>query len=193
MTDEHLLDMTEARAGIMRSRLKIIENVQAEKQNTSIILPTRYGKSDVIRMMAYELHHRGEVATTVVVSPSIQLMEQIIDPKKLEKTQKRYNFQRPFTVRDVRTMRRNLDSDGEMLVSMTTQLLQTQLWAFCQWLESRRHQTGKPVLIFWDECHQESDRNEWGKAVPGLWKGRRAKRPVDGNTLSNSAGKDCRI
>ena len=166
MADEHLLDMTAARAGITLSRLKIIENVQARKPNTSIILPTRYGKSDVIRVMSYELYHRDEVATTVVVSPSIQLMEQIIDSKKREKTRQRYNFQRPFVVRDVRKLTGDIAPDGEMLVSTTTQLMQMNLWAFCQWIEFKQHTTGKPVLIFWDECHQESDRNEWGKAIP---------------------------
>ena len=163
--ESSLVNMDSARSGIIESRRLLIESVENGKQYISIVLPTRYGKSDVVRLSAYELCHLRIISAAVVVSPYVNLRDQIISMQKMEKTAERYQFTRGFPCRALKRMTNNFTVNGEMLVSVTMSLIHQNLTSFCDWIRSIKHRTGLPVLMFWDECQMESDKNEWGKVV----------------------------
>lgn len=138
------------------------ERVLASHRATALVLPTRYGKSDVIRMIALGLHADGLVAASFALSPNDLLASQLASNVKLHAFLMRYQVTGLPAVRRVRQREARYTANGESLLSLTVQLASEQCDHFCAAIESLVTRTGKPVLVFIDEAHNFSQGNTWG-------------------------------
>lgn len=147
-----------------------MERIIAGEQTTSIVLPTRYGKSDLMRCVAYEAKRLDMVAGSVMLSPGIILRDQGVKADKVSDMAKRYELDMREAMR-VRTMRSPFEQpfpNGEYLISSTFELATRRIDQFAVMANSVRHMTGKPLLIFIDECHEASEQKRRGEFVSAL-------------------------
>jgi hypothetical protein len=144
----------------------------------SWVLPTRYGKSDVIRCSFLDLYYRGSVSCAVVFSPAIQLRDQLIDTGKIEDMKKRYRISVPDplhafspTAPGVKARRQWTNLIGShitqspTLISTTIQYgLEHDLW-LASWIRVVTEATGKPPVGYIDEAHLSSEANRIGEFI----------------------------
>ena len=148
--------------------------VERGEKTTAIVLPCRYGKSDVIRLTAVKLWALGTACTSLALSPGENLRDQLGSAARWSLAFRRYKVtlkaqpQIATIDRPKAGIRCKFNPNGEAFLSATIQLVQNNLDDFAAWVESEVHRTCLPVLVFIDECHSSSDRNEWGKIVPAL-------------------------
>jgi hypothetical protein len=143
------------------------DRIQRDERHSAIVLPTRYGKSDVIRIAALALRAEGLICCTLGLSPNVTLRDQLADVDNWNLAISRYRVVTPVgpaivTLKKV-TVRPN--ANDEVFVSATIQLAQINERDVRDWIESERHRTGLPVLVFVDESHTGSEENKWGKAA----------------------------
>lgn len=145
-----------------------MECIEQRKCKSSFVLPTRYGKSDVMRMVAIQAHRDALASGTIVASPSATLKKQIVESSKRRAMQSRYGVPAK-TIRLMRVLAGIEDiapfSNGEILLSTTVQLLQRNSDWFRLLADSMYNKTGLPLLLMIDECHVLSDCNTWGNAI----------------------------
>lgn len=164
------MDWDALRPGQHRAVNMVAERLRRGERNTAIILPTRYGKSDVARVAALLLYETGEVGCTLALSPNVVLMEQLASSQKWREAIGRYRIKLKKDPR-IATLTRNRvrpNSNGEVFLSTTMQLVEKNLDSFAAWIESQVHKTGLPTLVFVDECHTGSEDNKWGDAARQL-------------------------
>lgn len=153
-----------------------MERVASEERFTSLVLPTRYGKSDVIRVGAYWSWKAGLVFTTLVMSPGKSLRDQMGEEWRFNEAWKRYGLSgQGVSFRNMQTTPQGVQlnyrapvPNGEMLVSATIQFVQEHLDTIGDWVESVRRATGLPVQIVVDESHTGAEDREWGRLVNAL-------------------------
>lgn len=149
----------------------VIELVLAGKKYIAIVLPTRYGKTDVIRMVAVKLVRDGLASCCVAVSPNKFLRDQSGSKKAMEEAFRRYSVGPcGFKSKRLTRMEANPTSNGEAFLSTTIQLVQQNVDVWTDWVESVLNTTGLPPVIFMDEAHTGSEDNEWGDALATLEK-----------------------
>lgn len=158
-----------------RQAIDLIEQrVRRDEKTTAIVLPCRYGKSDVIRLTAVKLWAQGMACTSLALSPGENLRDQLGSPARWSGAFRRYKvaMKRESQIatidRPKAGIRCKFNPNGEAFLSATIQLVQNNMDDFAAWIESEVHRTGLPVLVFIDECHSSSEQNEWGKVVPAL-------------------------
>lgn len=147
-----------------------IDRIESGEQTTSIVLPTRYGKSDLMRAVAYELKRMGIIAGSVVLSPGIVLRDQIVKPDKVADMARRYDLDLRQALQ-VRTMRDPFEQpfpNGEYLISATFELATRRIDQFAKMADSVQYMTGKPLLFQIDECHEASEQKRRGEFVATL-------------------------
>jgi hypothetical protein len=158
------------RVGQQRALTTILK-LFGEKRFVSIVLPTRYGKSDVIRMVAFLLFAEGRIGAALAISPNTLLRDQLIMERKINGMLERYEarFGRDkIPVGLIDRVMANPGVNGEWLLSANIQLIQRNLDIFAQWVESVRYRTGLPVIVYIDEAHTGSTRNKWGEVAQKL-------------------------
>lgn len=158
-----------------RDAIETVESrVGRRTDTTAIVLPCRYGKSDVIRLAAVKLWADGKVCTSLGLSPGEILRDQLGDHARWTAAFKRYGVvtksepQIATLDKPKAGIRCKFNPNGEAFLSATIQLVQNNISDFAAWIESEVHRIGLPVLVFIDECHSNSTENEWGKIVPAL-------------------------
>lgn len=148
----------------------ILARVTAGESRTSIILPTRYGKSDLIRLAAVLTKQAGASAGSLCLSPSDVLRRQLVRADKVDQMIVRYSLE--AASRQMRLMQNAFEhmpfSNGEYLLSTTIQLATRNIDGFCQIVDEARHRTGNPLLIHIDECHETSENKRRGELVQRL-------------------------
>jgi len=164
-----VMDLSKARPGQIGAIRVVLNRVTHGEAETSIILPTGYGKSDVIRASAIALWRLGTVGCSLVISPNEYLRDQMVKKSAVTETLTRYRLdQRNVSYARVPRMMHRLGSSGECLLSTTIQLAQTNTAYFAEWIDSVFYRTGRPVVIFVDEVHTHTPLNEWGKCMRSL-------------------------
>lgn len=145
----------------------IRQRVERDEEYTAIVIPTRYGKSDIARVASLLLKDEGLVSCTLALSPNTALMEQLADAGKWNETLHRYGIELPARpgILTLRKVGIRPNSNGETFLSTTMQLAEERDDDFAEWIEAEKRRTGLRVLIFVDECHTGSEDNQWGKAV----------------------------
>ena len=78
------IDLSQMRTGQRGAIDAIINNVRHEKTHTAIVLPPRYGKSDVIRGAGVILMLQKQVSRCLILEPAEVLRHQIIDRPKMQ-------------------------------------------------------------------------------------------------------------
>lgn len=75
-----VVDITNFRAGQRGAfNCAIHLLVNGIKVTISLVLPTRYGKSDVIRALALELYERGQISGAIIAAPATHLRDQLMN------------------------------------------------------------------------------------------------------------------
>jgi superfamily II DNA helicase RecQ len=69
------MDLTAARPGQRGALRTILTRITAGEQSTSIILPTGYGKSDVMRLAAIQLYDEGKWRAVLSWSKAIRCVD----------------------------------------------------------------------------------------------------------------------
>lgn len=147
----------------------IKQRIKQQEPYTAIVLPTRYGKSDVIRLSSYLLKEYGLISTTIALSPNTVLRDQLVAPLQIYKMWERYNGPRDISLnQDEDPLPENLGREGEHLTSLTTQMVTQRISEIVKWTDYFIHKHKKPVMFFMDECHNGSDANVWGGAIKRL-------------------------
>lgn len=144
--------------------------VQAGGKRTALIIPTRYGKSDIARVTTIGLVDDGLVGCALALSPNELLRDQLGSLEKWNETIQRYQMRlksQPMITRLVQAIVRP-NANGEIFLSSTMQLVATNLQLFADWVDSEVNRTGLPPIVWDDECHMSSEDNTWGGVVDTL-------------------------
>lgn len=169
--------MTESpRPGQKAALDTIISRFARGEAYTSVVLPTRYGKSDVIRASTLVGVEQHLITCSLALSPTGFLVKQLLKADKWARCLERFSadwlkengyspvsFQPKYSRLEKLKVRPN--ANGEHLLSTTIQLVDRNVDVFCQWAESQRNLTGLPVAVFMDESHTGSDKNQWGRTL----------------------------
>lgn len=159
-----------------RTAIQVIWDIirTRRKSTATIVLPTRYGKSDVIRASAVGLMADNLVSRAVILEPASNLVTQVLDKASIALAVERYSLPfghglQTFAVRD--TPRRPFPprwAQGAHFIAMTTQMANSNRDFFAEWIEEERMRHGCAPVWYIDECHTGSRDNEWGKTVRAL-------------------------
>jgi superfamily II DNA or RNA helicase len=144
----------------------IISRIRNGEKKTAIVLPTRYGKSDVIRLSAYELYYQGLVSTSVVMVPSAFLYNQMVRRADVKQMISRYHVQN-----DIESARLNSQSQERLMKAPKVFMAATIQWVnmncanMVKYVRAMIRRTGKPPAFYIDESHMNSSDNSWGTTI----------------------------
>jgi hypothetical protein len=144
--------------------------VLEERSTIPIVLPTRYGKSDVMRLAAIELYQRGCIAGSIFAAPCCFLRDQLVNKEKITCMMSRNEVNIPLGLKfdALDSFRLPLFPNREHFVAMTTQMFANNIDEICEWLSLEYKKTGKRYIVFIDECQTSSENNTWGIVVPKI-------------------------
>ena len=170
------IDQSNFRPGQRLAVAKIVERVRAghtENSHTAIVLPTRYGKTDVMRVSALMLIPTY-ISRALILVPNNYLRAQAVDGGKWQKSASRYNLSvgsQPIAIEEAtRAPTPPFPRHNSLFVSMTIQMAQRYKDLLVDWVDSEKYRYGVPPLVFVDEAHTGSTENEWGRCVNELAK-----------------------
>lgn len=157
-----------ARPGQRLAFLTVNRHIERGKKRITVVLPTRYGKSDLARLLAWWLKKERRIHTTLVLSPNKTLRSQIAAKDKIAAFLKRFPVFGGFRVMEITGRIYNPGSNGEDLLSATIQTIQRNIDDWRQWVINTIARYGVPPLIIVDESHTGSESNQWGDAINEL-------------------------
>ena len=152
----------------------IIQRVSAGETHTSIVLPTRYGKTHVMRVAGNILMWAGAVSRCFILEPNTYLVGQTADREKMADAIVRFGLPQrsvtvfpmtgEFSMRDLLVERPDFTV---MTIQMATR--NTTVNHVLQQVVSFDRSTGagRP-LVFIDEAHTGSSENRWGACAQAL-------------------------
>ena len=150
-------------------------NVSREKQHTGIVLPTRYGKSDVIKMGGLGLLLNNQVSRVIVLEPASLLVSQILNAEKMKESADRYgvppvlsDFLSTYAIK--KTPTKPFPPNGVSFAAMTIQMANNHRMFLADWVEQEKRTRGRVPIFFIDEAHTGSQDNQWGATVAALEK-----------------------
>lgn len=146
----------------------ILDQYLAGAKFTPIILPTRYGKSDVMRLATILLWQNNHLPCALALSPNVLLRDQLNNSDKWKDAAKRYGLKldKQFRKRTLDSFEPGFTANGEVFVSATIQMIDRQVTVFfVDWVRHVIDSTGHRPIIFIDECHTGSDDNSWGETT----------------------------
>ena len=149
------------------------------ESHTAIVLPTRYGKSDYMRMTGLYLLHHGAVSGVMVMTPSRVLRNQMVNEEKLKQSFRLYEAKLerinskgerrsgiyPYNMADTPKIQQMVDSE---LVTTTTSMVNNNLPTIVHWINHLKSRYGVYPVIFVDEAHTASNLTAWGKTIAAL-------------------------
>ena len=162
------------RLGQRQAVSTIVERVRAghaENSHTAIVLPTRYGKTDVMRVSGMMLIP-SFISRALILVPSNYLRSQVVDRRRWEESTSRYSL--PSGPRGIAIAEATRPPDppfprgNPLFVSMNIQMADRHRNLLVQWVDHEQHQYGVPPLVFVDEAHTGSTENQWGRCVNEL-------------------------
>ena len=157
-----------ARPGQLYGIQQCLDNFHNREPYTPIILPTRYGKSDLIRLSAIIAWARGYISLAIVLSPNATLRDQIFSKEKFNQMTNRYSLNIPgVKYRTITTYKdyKNLIANREMMLSITIQLAKDMKIVLLDLIDHMNYQTGSPVAVYIDETQLMSTDNTWGDFI----------------------------
>lgn len=161
------------------NRIEIIEAVElvvsrylAGELYVSIVLPPRFGKSDVIRLSALELNAISKYPT-VMAAPWEDNIIQIGDVGKITAMYRRYGIPKGtyFAFHRCHYLKTNswwaLEEAKPTLIGATLGLVNNKAnqQQFLDGIEDMYQRSGARVPVFVDECHVVKDKQEFGRLV----------------------------
>ena len=159
------IDRTKLREG----QLGAIDTIAARRRSnngfTSVVLPTRYGKSDVARLSARLMARDGMVSNALIIVPAINLVEQLLDGTKLKASAEFYGFPREVfgQVQTINAQPRISRLKSSTISAITTHMANRHLPTLEQWVDAMKAPkpigSGLPPVVYMDEAHLGSDGN----------------------------------
>lgn len=150
----------------------IVDRFRRAESKTAVVLPTRYGKSDVARVASLYLWDEGEMSCALALSPNEFLRDQLGSTSKWNEATARYHIhtkQPPTLAKVLQRVSVRPNKNGEMFLSATIQLIQRNLDAvYVPWVEDEIRRTGLRPTVWLDESHLSSMGNEYGQVVVRL-------------------------
>ena len=150
------------------------------ESHTAIVLPTRYGKSDYMRMTGLHLLHEGAVSGILVMTPNRVLRNQIVDGLKMRHSFRWYETKleritrkgerrggiAPYNMDTSPKIGRMVDSE---IMAATTSMVSNNLPTFRHWIDYlRKSHRDVPPVVFVDEAHTASNQTAWGQTIADL-------------------------
>ena len=150
------------------------------ESHTAIVLPTRYGKSDYMRMTGLHLLHEGAVSGVLVMTPNRVLRNQMVDSLKMNQSFRWYEAKleratrrgerrkgvAPYNVDTSPRIEMMVDSE---IVAATTSMVSNNLPTFRHWIDYlRKAHRDVPPVVFVDEAHTASNQTAWGQTIADL-------------------------
>ena len=150
------------------------------ESHTAIVLPTRYGKSDYMRMTGLHLLHERAVSGVLVMTPNRVLRNQMVDSLKMNQSFRWYEAKleritrrgerrkgiSPYNIDTSPKIDRIVDSE---IVAATTSMVSNNLPTFRHWIDHlRRSHDNAPPVVFVDEAHTASNQTAWGQTIADL-------------------------
>ncbi len=149
------------------------------ESHTAIVLPTRYGKSDYMRMTGLYLLNQGAVSGVMVMAPNRVLRNQMVSKEKVDQSFRLYETRverinqrgerrrgiSPYNMNDRPQIERMADSE---LIAATTSMVDRNLSTIIHWIDYLKSRYGVYPVIFVDEAHVASNQTAWGKTIAAL-------------------------
>ena len=150
----------------------ILSRRRSAETVTSIVLPARYGKSDVARLSALQMMADGLVSNALIVVPARNLVEQMLDEDKLRGSAQRYGFPAEvfYGVQTITAPPRLTRMRRARLSAITTSMANLHLTDLTRWVDMMLGPTGPrlPPVVYMDEAHLGSEGNRWGNITMTL-------------------------
>lgn len=161
-------DASKMRPGQRQAFVVFMERIRNGQLATAGIIPTRYGKSDLQRIVAMAAQSSRLVAGSLFVTPSLYLVSQMTSQKELAEMSSRYSIDVHMAMK-CRLSAHPADEldwfgNGEYGICMTQQVATMNASAIVQDANELRERTGLSTLMFVDEC----DETVLGKSRGGL-------------------------
>lgn len=168
------------RSGQLGAFETIVKRVMQDRErHTTIVLPTRYGKTDVMLMSGLHLVYQQAVSSILIMTPNQVLRNQAVDREKLETSLRRYAVAVERILPDG-SRRPGIDPynvDGhpsiEHLLNLfplaaTTSMVMHNIATFRHWVDYLKQSYGVPPVVLVDEAHTASDQTAWGNTIHAL-------------------------
>lgn len=147
-------DLATARPGQRAAINTILERVRSGQRTTSIVLPTRYGKSDVMRLATAILHWTGDICGAIALEPNTLMRGQVCSYDEWNEMWVRHHLGlQPLRYREIDGIELDYMANGEVFVALNMQLFQRNIDLITPWVESRIRRSGHPLLLLVDETH----------------------------------------
>lgn len=155
------------RPGNLRAFNLILDRLRKREPTTSVVKPTRYGKRDLIITTCLQAVLDSIVSGGLVFSPASQATRQFFKQSKLLETIRRYDLPAQDVLNGVRQLESFSEyqpfSNGEFLLAANIQLcLRTNIDDCIELIDAEQRRTGKPLVIFIDECQFLAEKKRWG-------------------------------
>ena len=146
----------------------------------AIVLPTRYGKSNYIRMTGLYLLHQGAVSGVMVMTPSRVLRNQMVNDAKLAQRFRWYETKLERSnssgerVQGIfpYNMAKDSKDSGQRIHGYNHLDVSYYLETIVHWIDYPKSRYGVYPVIFVDEAHTASNQTRRGKTVEALAKAR---------------------
>jgi hypothetical protein len=162
---ERLYQPDELRPGQVAAIDTTVRRTLSGELSTSLVLPTRYGKSLVIRTASVVLRNLGAISAALVFHPSILLRDQFNDAQKMRQTFRLVGIDdRNIGRRVLFHPEHRPTKNGEFFLSATIQSVTSapDLRVLLDWAAHMAHTTGCPPIVWFDEAHMNAAPNPWG-------------------------------
>ena len=170
---EFNIDIGQFRPGQRQAYNVTVDRVSHGERYTAIVLPTRYGKSDYMRITGLRLLRDGLVSAVLIIAPDRVLRNQVLDEGKTEHCWRFYGVQP--SIRETITTDIIEDSPqmwrvrGSHFIAATTSMVAGRQRPFFEaWVSDMKRRWGVYPMVFVDEAHTGSDENTWGAAMNAL-------------------------
>lgn len=146
---------------------KIVERILDGEDETGIVIPPRYGKSDVIRMSAIRLIVDNIVSRAFFITPNSILTSQLIDGGKVGDMGTRYGVAETVLNISMYPFERKpeLPLPRFDIAAMNIQLAQLNMDFFADLVEKTIRETRRRPVVYVDEAHTGADDNSWGSCI----------------------------
>ena len=160
------VDLSEFRVHQRRAYDTIVDRIRDGEKTTGIVLPPRYGNSDVMRMSAARLIADAHISRAFFITPNVVLTAQLINNRKVQDMATRYRLgpSAPITTALIEN-RPPHPFPNVHFAAMNIQLAQANMSFFAQLVKQTIHETGLAPAVFFDEAHTASEDNAWGRCV----------------------------
>ena len=159
-------DPAKLRPGQRGAITEIITRRRSNEKFTSLVLPTRYGKSDVARLSALQMMSDGLVSNALIVVPAVNLVEQMLADAKLRASAGWYGFSPEafYPTQTITAPPRLKRLKEAKLSAITTSMANLHIKTLVHWIDMMKGPAGPgiPPVVYMDEAHLGNDGNRWG-------------------------------